>query len=164
MPVTPTDSHEGVPECIELLCAISDITLKAGAAEGDQEVVPRFAMVAYTGDAMRIEGWRFPVVVDLQGLQVPSQRRPVRFGHSMYAGVGHTERIAVENDRLVAEGVVSRDTAAAREIVASGRRGFPWQASIGAAVQQAEFVRAGKPVTVNSRTFEGPMYVARRTL
>lgn len=164
MPAKQLNSHEVVPERIELLCSISDITLKAGAAKGDQEVVPRFAMVAYTGDAMRIEGWRFPVVVDLQGLQVPSQRRPVRFGHSMYAGVGHTERIAVENDRLVAEGVVSRDTAAAREIVASGRRGFPWQASIGAAVQQAEFVRAGKSVTVNGRTFEGPMYVARRTL
>ena len=25
-------------------------------------------------------------------------------------------------------------------------------------------LKAGKPVTVNGRTFEGPMYVARRTL
>jgi len=149
---------------IDLVCDAGNITIEAAQAEGDGESIPRFTMVAYSGDAMRIEGWRFPVVVDFAGLMIPSQRRPVRFGHSMYAGVGHTERIAVENGRLVAEGIVSRDTLAAREVVASGRRGFPWQASLGAAVQQSEFVRAGKAVTVNGRTFEGPLYVARKTV
>jgi len=82
----------------------------------------------------------------------------------MFAGVGHTERIVVEAGRLIAEGVVSRDTGVAREVVASGKRGFPWQASIGAQVAQAEFIRAGKSVTVNAKTFEGPLYVARRTV
>jgi len=149
---------------IDLLCDAGDIMIEAAQAEGDGETTPRFTMIAYSGDAMRVEGWRFPVVVDFEGLTIPSQRRPVRFGHSMYAGVGHTERIAIENGRLVAEGIVSRDTVAAKEVVASGRRGFPWQASLGASVQQAEFVRPGKSVTVNGRTFEGPLYVARKTL
>jgi len=90
--------------------------------------------------------------------------RRVRFGHSMYQGVGHTERIAVEAGRLIAEGIISRDTASAREVVASGKRGFPWQASLGAQVAQADFVRNGKNITVNGRTFEGPLYVARRTV
>lgn len=148
---------------IDLVCQ-ADMAIEAAPAEGQGEAVPHFTMLAYSGDAMRIEGWRYPVVVDLQGLAVPSQRRPVRFGHSMYAGVGHTERIAVENGRLVAEGIISRDTLAAREVVVSGKRGFPWQASIGAAVQQADFIRAGKSAVVNGRTFEGPLYVARRTV
>ncbi|MBK9126284.1 MAG: hypothetical protein IPM13_00575 [Phycisphaerales bacterium] len=149
---------------LALRCAPEHIILEALAVEGEVEAIPRFSMIAYTGEPLRVEGWRFPVVVDLEGLSIPSQRRPVRFGHSMYAGVGHTERIAVEAGRLIAEGIVSRDTAAAREVVASGKRGFPWQASIGAQVGQAEFVRAGKSVTVNGRTFEGPLYVARRTV
>jgi len=153
-----------VPDRLELLCACDAITLEAAAPEGEGEVIPRFTMIAYTGEPMRIEGWRYPVVVDLQGMSIPSQRRPVRFGHSMYAGVGHTERIAVEGGRLIAEGIVSRDTQAAREVVSSGKRGFPWQASIGAQVAEADFVRAGKSVTVNSRTFDGPVYVARRTV
>jgi hypothetical protein len=153
-----------VPDRLELRCQPGRITLEALAVEGEAEVIPRFTMVAYTGEPLRVEGWRFPVVVDLEGLSIPSQRRPVRFGHSMYAGVGHTERIAVEAGRLIAEGIVSRDTGAAREVVASGKRGFPWQASIGAQVAQAEFIRAGKSVTVNGRTFEGPLYVARRTV
>jgi len=163
-PARAREAYEEVPDRLELRCLPGRITLEALAVEGEAEVIPRFTMVAYTGEPLRVEGWRFPVVVDLEGLSIPSQRRPVRFGHSMYAGVGHTERIAVEAGRLIAEGIVSRDTVAAREVVASGKRGFPWQASIGAQVAQAEFVRAGKSVTVNSRTFEGPLYVARRTV
>ncbi|MEP0848678.1 MAG: hypothetical protein HRF50_17875 [Phycisphaerae bacterium] len=163
-PARSREAQEQVPDRLELRCQPGRITLEALAVEGEAEAIPRFTMVAYTGEPLRVEGWRFPVVVDLEGLSIPSQRRPVRFGHSMYAGVGHTERIAVEAGRLIAEGIVSRDTGAAREVVASGKRGFPWQASIGAQVAQAEFVRAGKSVTVNSRTFEGPLYVARRTM
>ncbi len=161
-PRRPEDEH--VPDRIVLRCTPGNISLVALAAEGDDQAIPRFSMIAYTGEPMRVEGWRFPVVVDLEGLSIPSQRRPVRFGHSLYQGVGHTERIAVEAGRLIAEGFVSRDTAAAREVVASGRRGFPWQASIGAQVTQVEFVRNGKSVTVNGKTFEGPLYVARRTV
>ena len=158
------EASEPIPDRLELRCRADSITLEAIAGEGGAEPVPRFTMVAYTGEPMRVEGWRFPVVVDLEGLSIPSQRRPVRFGHSMYAGVGHTERIVVEGGRLIAEGIISRDTGIAREVVASGKRGFPWQASIGAQVAQAELIRAGKSVTVNGRTFEGPIYAARRTV
>ena len=90
--VKSPEAGETIPDRIELRCHPGNITLEALAAEGDAQAVPRFTMVAYTGESMRIEGWRFPVVVDLEGLSIPSQRRPVRFGHSMYAGVGHTER------------------------------------------------------------------------
>ena len=41
---------------------------------------------------------------------------------------------------------------------------FPWQASIGAQVGAVDFVQAGKSVTVNGRTFDGPVHVARRTV
>ena len=93
--------------------------------------LPRFSMVAYTGGAMKIAGWRFPVVVDLAGLGIPSQNRPIRFGHDANSGVGHSDSIRITEGRLTAAGVVSRDTPAAREVVASAKNGFPWQASIG---------------------------------
>jgi len=162
-PAGRPEPNERLPERLELRAGSGAITLQAVATEGS-DAIPRFMMVAYTGEPMTVEGWRHPVVVDLEGLSIPSQRRPVRFGHSMFAGVGHTERIVVEGGRLIAEGIVSRDTDVAREIVASGKRGFPWQASIGAQVAQAEFIRNGKSITVNARTFEGPVYVARRTV
>ena len=90
---------------------------------------------------MRIAGWRYPVVVDLAGMAIPSQNRPIRFGHDAASGVGHTDEIRMEDGQLLAAGVVSRETAAAKEVVASARNGFPWQASIGASVDEFEFVK-----------------------
>jgi hypothetical protein len=89
-------------------------------AAGDQPgSLPRFRMLAYTGAPMRVSGWRYPVILDLAGLAIPSQARPIRFGHDPLAGVGHTDAIRVEEGQLVATGVVSRDTSAAREVVVS---------------------------------------------
>ena len=62
----------------------------------------------------------------------------------------------------MAAGVVSRDTGAAREIVVSARNGFPWQASIGAAVEEFEFVKENQKVLVNGREFLGPVNVVRK--
>jgi len=149
------------------LCLLSEpgaLTIEAAAAAGGdgRPALPRFTMVAYTGGPMKIAGWRFPVVVDLAGLAIPSQSRPIRFGHDAASGVGHTDSIRVMDGRLVAAGVVSRDTAAAKEIVASARNGFPWQASIGAAVEQFEFVKESQTVLVNGRDFAGPLNVVRK--
>ena len=172
MTVSAKPKLNDVPSGLAFVCASVSLDVQAAAASAQGsdgqpadagETLPKFSMVAYTGDAMRVDGWRNPVVVDLQGLGIPSQRRPIRFGHSMHAGVGHTERITVEGGKLVAEGLVSRDTPAAKEIVTSGKRGFPWQASIGTTVHQVEHIKAGKYVMVNGRRFEGPVYVARKT-
>ena len=62
----------------------------------------------------------------------------------------------------MAAGVVSRDTAAAKEIVVSARNGFPWQASIGAAVEEFEFVKEDQRVMANGREFLGPVNVVRK--
>lgn len=113
---------------------------------------------------MQLAGWRHPVVVDLAGLQIPSPRRPIRLGHDAALGVGHTESVTVEDGKLVARGVVSRDTAAAREVVVSSKNGFPWQASIGASVIEHEFVREGASVIVNGREVSGPVNVVRRAV
>jgi hypothetical protein len=106
---------------VTLLSEPGALTIEAiadGAPETPERPrLPRFSMVAYTGGPMRIAGWRWPVIVDLAGLSIPSQSRPIRFGHDMQSGVGHTDAIRIEEGRLVAAGVVSRDTGAAREVV-----------------------------------------------
>ncbi len=113
--------------------ASSELHITAAANDDAGTSLPRFDMVAYTGQPMRIAGWRYPLVVDLSGMSVPSQSRPIRFAHDALSGVGHTDSIRVEAGQLIASGVISRDTPAAREVVASSKNGFPWQASIGAA-------------------------------
>jgi hypothetical protein len=154
----PHDS--GVPSLLNL-AATATIELAAGGADADK-ALPRFRMVAYTGAPMRIAGWRYPVVLDLAGLTIPSQSRPIRFGHDPLSGVGHTDAIRIEDGQLTATGVVSRDTAAAREIVISAKNGFPWQASVGAGVEEFEFIKENQKVVVNGRALTGPLNVVRK--
>ncbi|HMO10911.1 MAG TPA: hypothetical protein PKB06_05275, partial [Actinotalea sp.] len=116
-----------------------------------------------TGTPMRVAGWRHPVVIDLAGLSIPSQSRPIRFGHDPLSGVGHTDAVRVEDGQLVATGLVSRDTPAVREVVTSARNGFPRQASVGAGVEEFEFVKESQQVLVNGRTFTGPLNVVRKS-
>jgi hypothetical protein len=154
------------PKFLNLLSEPGAIRLEAiaDASEPDKPRLPRFSMVAYTGGPMRIAGWRYPVVVDLAGMAIPSQNRPIRFGHDAASGVGHTDAIRMEDGKLLAGGVVSRDTAAAKEVVASARNGFPWQASIGASVEEFEFVKENQQATVNGREFSGPVNVVRKSV
>ncbi len=164
----PSDSVEAqVPGPLSLLTEPGGIVIEAFAdadqvAAGGKPRLPRFSMVAYTGGTMKIAGWRFPVVVDLAGLSIPTQSRPIRFGHDMASGVGHTDQIRIDGGKLLAAGVVSRDTPAAKEIVVSARNGFPWQASIGASVDEFHFVKDGQEATVNGRQFSGPVNVVRK--
>ncbi|XHC26971.1 hypothetical protein ABWH91_06560 [Phycisphaerales bacterium ac7] len=125
--------------------------------------LPRFRMMAYSGGPMRVAGWRHPVVIDLAGLAIPSPSRPIRFGHDATAGVGHTDQVMVEEGRLVATGMISRDTPAAREVVVSARNGFPWQASVGASVEAFEFLRENQTATVNGREVAGPLNIVRKS-
>ena len=150
------------PRSMELN-ATATIELEAAANAEGQTMLPRFRMLAYTGTPMRVGGWRHPVVLDLAGLSIPSQSRPIRFGHDPLSGVGHTDSIRVEQGQLVAGGLVSRDTPAAREVVTSSRNGFPWQASVGASVEEFEFVKESQQVTVNGKQYSGPLNVVRRS-
>ena len=79
-------------------------------AASDARPTPPFRMVAYTGGVMRISGFPHPVVVDLEGLSIERQDIPVRLDHNPRQGVGHTQRVAIENGQVIAEGLISRDT------------------------------------------------------
>ncbi|MCX5670237.1 MAG: hypothetical protein NTU94_02805, partial [Planctomycetota bacterium] len=80
---------EKPPESLALVAEMQ-IDVAAADAGNGKPALPRFTMVAYTGGPMKIAGWRYPVVVDLAGMAIPSQSRPVRFGHDATSGVGHT--------------------------------------------------------------------------
>jgi len=149
-----------IPEYLQFL---SPLTIEA-AGGGTEKKTPRFSMVAYTGGTMQIAGFPHPVVVDLEGLSIERQDIPVRLDHNPRQGVGHTERVAIENGQVIAEGLVSRDTSWARDVARSGVNGFPWQASIGARVIEAEFIPHGATVTVNGQEFTGPLHVVRRAV
>jgi hypothetical protein len=147
-----------IPENLYFQCPL---TIEAA---GDNAEVPRFSMVAYTGGTMKIAGFTHPVVVDLEGISIDRQNIPIRLDHNPKQGVGHTDRVVIENGRILADGLISRDTSWARDVAKSGGRGFPWQASIGADILAAEFIPNGSTVQVNGRSFDGPLYVIRQSI
>lgn len=132
------------------------------ASQGENKL-PRFSMVAYTGGPMKTSFSRNQVVVDLQGMSIPSQNLPIRLQHDAALGVGHCDAIKVDNGQLKAFGVISRDTSHAREVVASAKNGFPWQASIGAEVESFEYLKEGVTARVNGQTIVGPMVIVTKS-
>jgi len=153
-----TKKTNNIPDQLQFQC---DLTIEAA---GDEKTVPTFSMVAYTGGPMKIAGFTHPVVVDLEGLSIERQNIPIRLDHNPKQGVGHTGRVVIENGQVLADGLISRETSWARDVIKSGKNGFPWQASIGAEIVQAEFIPNGNQIQVNGRTFEGPLYVIRQSI
>lgn len=137
------------------------ITIHA-AAEGDgAPALRKFEMTAYTGGAMELGGFYYPVVVDLAGLALGKKSRPILMGHDHSQVVGHTDSLKIEGTNLIASGIISGVGSAAKEVIGASDNGFPWQASIGAAVKRAIFVREGKTATANGQEFAGPVYIVR---
>jgi len=119
----------------------------------------KIQIVAYTGGTMIVEGWPLPVVVDLDGLEIPTSSLPIRYAHDEYAGIGHTTNIAIEGNEIVANAVVSRDTEYSRDFLSSIENGFPWKASVGLEVVEYREIPDGAEVEVNGQSFTGPLYV-----
>lgn len=143
----------------------SSVEFEGGAGEATESSLRRFTMTAYTGGPMQLAGWRYPVVVDLQGMQMGKQRRPILLDHTRDVDfvVGQTDSIAVLNNQLIVAGQVMGDSPKARQVIALNDKGFAWQASIGARADQVEFVAEGKSTIVNGQEVFGPVNVARRS-
>ncbi len=141
------------------------VSFEAASGEDQAPSLRRFTMTAYTGGPMNLNGWRYPVVVDLQGMQMGKQRRPILLDHTHDVDfvLGQTDSVAVLNNQLIVTGQVMGDSPKARQVIALNDRGFAWQASIGARADQVEFVAEGKSSMVNGQEVSGPVNIARRS-
>jgi hypothetical protein len=127
-----------------------------------EPALPQFTLIAYTGGKVQTREIPLPLVVDMSGINIPAQKIPVRMDHNSSQGVGHTTKIAVVGTELIAAGVISRDTAWAKDVTLSAKNGFPWQISMGGPILEAEYIPKDQKVIVNGRTFEGEMYIVRQ--
>lgn len=124
--------------------------------------VPKFTMTAYTGQPMMVGYYDDPVVINLEGIGLDRQQIPIFYAHDSYKGVGHTEAIRVEDGALIAEGKISRSNTFAQDVIESGLKGFPWQASVGGYITARRDLPEGETAQINGRTIEGPALIAER--
>ncbi|MGE3803912.1 MAG: hypothetical protein AB7K24_04465 [Gemmataceae bacterium] len=163
--MTKPNSKKSTSDARLLNLQAASVELEAAPTDGEPPKLRRFSMKAYTGGPMQLTGWRFPVVVDLQGLQVGRQQRPILLDHLRAVDfvLGQTDTIGAMDNELVVAGQIMSDSPRARQVVALNDKGFAWQASIGARADQVEFVPEGKTAQANGREFPGPVNIARRS-
>jgi hypothetical protein len=156
---------ESVPSTLRIVCddATSIALQAADATEEGKPALRKFSMTAYTGGAMRLGGWPYPVVVDLAGMRVTRKSRPILKDHDRASIVGHTNDISVNDSRLEVAGVISGVGSTAQEVIATSENGFPWQASLGASADKVVFIPEGKTAQANGREHSGPIYIARKS-
>jgi hypothetical protein len=152
-----------LPKTFRIEGEAASLELTAASDESGKPKVRSFSMTAYTGGAMRLSGFYYPVVVDLTGVKVNGQKRPILYAHDSARIVGHSETIEVTAQRIKVSGKISGIGEDAQLVVATADNEFPWQASIGANAQRIEFVERGTTVKVNGKNFSGPGYVARES-
>ena len=132
-------------------------------ADGQSSGNPKFSLVGYTGRAIRQAWSRTPLVVDLAGMDTTSQPIAVMLGHQydMDHAVGQAyEAVNSGSDLTVATEVIGESHEVAKAVNLA-RKGWKFQASIGADVGRIENIAAGESVEVNGRQFAGPISVVR---
>lgn len=127
----------------------------------------RFEMVAYTGGEMiaslpGVSDKAKRVVVDLAGMSIKGNRKPILRQHDSDRIAGYSDKITKGNT-LVLSGTLSARSGAGREVAELADEGFPWQASMGIGIEAVEYVKAGDSVTVNGAEFAGPGIVVRES-
>lgn len=119
----------------------------------------RVEIIAYTGGKISVEGWEFPVVIDLNGI-IPNQDVHILYNHRSERQdyIGHIENIRVDTqeNKLIAIGVVSRNTPTAQDFITSLANGFPWRASVGMEASEYELVES--ETIINNTSFSPPFY------
>src|SRR5262245_27925116 len=94
------------PTSIRFTGAGGPLELLAEVDQAGKKLRP-FQMTAYTGAAMNVPGFYQPLVVDLAGVTVPTERLPIFRQHDPDRIVAHSERVEVTPQRLRVAGVMS---------------------------------------------------------
>lgn len=139
------------------------VNIQAAQGEGEAKKLRRFDMLAYTGGPMDLAYWAFPTVVDLDGLDVSAQLRPILRDHLTDQVVGHSDKIQIKDYALAVTGVISGVGVTAQEVVGASDNGFPWRASVGASALSVLEIKDGEKATANGREFDGPCYIVRKS-
>ncbi len=145
------------------LNAEASIHVVAAGDDGENKQ-PTFDILAYTGGAMLISYWPYPVAIDLSGLEF-RQDVAVLLDHWADQIVGQSTSVKVTARTLVLKGVVTGafeiEDQPAWKVVMHARAGFKWRASVGVMPIDVEFIESGARAKVNGKSIDGPAHIVR---
>lgn len=123
---------------------------------------PKVYGLAYGGGLIHLPGFPLPLVVNLQGLEIPGQV-PLLVNHENRTGsrVGLISA-TIENGQLHINGSILSSSLVAKGVVEQMQAGGTWQLSIGAEVEKRRKIHAGQKAVVNGQEVVGPCEVVER--
>lgn len=136
----------------------SEYTLIEAQAGGKAKV----AGTAYGGGKLKLAGWKYPVVVDLAGMEIPGAV-PLLANHENRTGarVG-VVTAQISGGVLAITGEIVSESEEAKEIIAQAKAGADWQLSIGADIIECELFTRGS-CEVNCQPCQAPFYHVRKS-
>jgi len=142
----------------------SSVSIRAADGSAGAPKIPTVDMVLYTGDAIRQPWSDCPMVVDLKGFEC-GQRVAINYVHDTYSIdclLGQTTAVKNDGKRIALQGqLLNTESEITQHVVRMAAKGFQWQASVGGDVDETEYFGPKDKVTVNGRSFEGPILVVR---
>lgn len=120
--------------------------------------------VAYSGGVIRQYWSEYPIVIDLNGMNL-AQQIPLMYNHQNEPDKRLGQVIAtIKGNAIEVKGGVDTGTEKGRFIAEAGKQ-FNWQLSIGAEVQAAVKIEAGEEgESVNGRTIKGTFIKVTRSV
>jgi len=142
-----------------------------------ESVEGEYFMHANTGQPMRLENYRVPVVIDMNGAEFEKDPSPVLYYHDSALPIGVTTGQAVvpfgasgclgKRD-LKAAGIyntwkITNSGSIAAEVKENIENGFPYEVSVGARPLEMVKVGEGETYSVNGYDLVGPAMVATKS-
>jgi hypothetical protein len=121
-----------------------------------------FKMRAYTGAP--VTTMFGPMIVDLDGMRIGRQKKPIDQNHDASRIVGYSRSIKRDDGELHIDGAVIDKLDAGREVALAADNGFPWQASMVFDIDKVEELADDETRKVNGRDFSGGMVVTKSRL
>lgn len=135
----------------------------ASIERGAQDTVSdrQLTGVAYSGEIVTDHGYWNRLVIDLASIEVNTPI-PLLCRHDQDDSIGVVTNANTGNGNLAIQALLfaSADNEAAK-IAAKADKGFPWQLSVGIWPSSIEEVNPDVDITLNNRTFKGPLTIFR---
>ena len=136
----------------------------AESVNGEEAPLQNTAQInAYNGGLMNV-GLSKPVVVNLENMKAIKKGIPIFKDHDPKNVLGHL--VTSKKDKQIdLDMTFSGANEATREVIDSGKKGFPWQASIGASVGKLQYIEPKETKVVNGKkvSAENGFFIAHNT-
>lgn len=147
---------EGVKKTLYLTGVFDFIKAK------NSDNLTRVSILAYTGGALKLDGFEYPIVIDLASTTI-APRVPILWSHDREIILGEIEGLAIVGATVPGIGILNGAGDKADEIRKMVKDGYKFNVSAGTATENMTLVESGTRL-INGQLFSAPFYHAKENV